>query len=165
MLRRDQATVPDDAAVAASLRAAASADTVVYVGCDDGYGGGSTLVGAAREALARQQREASLVSVPISGTLMGVGWGTVAAAVAARAGREDREVIAEAQRVGSATRVLALIEHPPLAGSAAGSSVRCVAPAPSSSCAGASSTWSTGRAGGRQGCSRCASASRPRRRR
>ena len=67
-------------------------------------------------ALARQQQEASLVSVPIAGTLMGAGWAAVAAAAAARAGRETGEVIAEAQQVGDATRVLALIEYPPLAG-------------------------------------------------
>ena len=67
-------------------------------------------------ALARQQQEASLVSVPIAGTLMGAGWAAVAAAAASRAGRETGEVIAEAQQVGDATRVLALIEYPPLAG-------------------------------------------------
>ena len=116
VLRRDQAPAPADAAVAATLRAAAASSTVVYLGCDDGYGGGSAQVAAAREALARQQREASLVSVPIAGTLMGAGWAAVAAAAAARAGRETGEVIAEAQQVGSTTRVLALIEYPPLAG-------------------------------------------------
>lgn len=115
-LRRDQAPVAADAAVAACLRAAGCSETVVYVGADDGYGGGSALVREARAALAGREGTGALVSVPIAGALMGAGWAAVAAAVAARAGRETGEVIAEAQRVGSVARVLALLEHPQFAG-------------------------------------------------
>jgi fatty acid-binding protein DegV len=116
VLRRDQAPAPRDAAVAACRRAAAAAETVIYVGCDDGYGGGPQQVEAARAALAADGRGAALVAVPIASTLMAAGWAAVAAAAAAKAGRGVGEVIAEAQRVGEAARVLALLEHPQLAG-------------------------------------------------
>ena len=82
---------------------------------------------------------------------MGAGWAAVAAAAAARAGRETGEVIAEAQQVGDATRVLALIEYPPRSpGSAAGSPARCGAAAPSSSCAAPRSRSSGARADARR---------------
>ena len=116
VLRRDQAPAPADAAVATCRRAAAAAETVVYVGCDDGYGGGPAQVAVARAALEADGRGGALVSVPIAGTLMAAGWAAIAAAAAARAGREAGEVIAEAQRVGAAARVLALLEYPQLAG-------------------------------------------------
>ena len=119
-LRRDQAPAPADAAVAVCRRAAAAAETVVYVGCDDGYAGGPAQVAAARAALAADGRGGALVSVPIAGTLMATGWAAIAAAAAARAGREVGEVIAEAQRVGAAAHVLALLEYPQLAGIAGG---------------------------------------------
>ena len=116
VLRRDQAPVRADAAVAACLRAAGRSETVVYVGADDGYGGGSALVQEVRAALAGREGAGALVSVPIASMLMGAGWTAVAAAVAAHTGRETGEVIAEAQRVGSLARVLALLEHPQFAG-------------------------------------------------
>ena len=98
VLRRDQAPAPADAAVATCRRVAAAAETMVYVGCDDDYGDGPAQVAAARAALEADGRGGALVSVPIAGSLMAAGWAAIAAAAAARAGREVGEVIAEAQR-------------------------------------------------------------------
>jgi fatty acid-binding protein DegV len=114
-LRGEQAPASPDDAVAACIEAARGSDTVIYVGCNDGYSGGPGLVDAARMALAARGFEA-LVSVPIEKSLMGTGWAAIAAAATVRAGGSPGEAIAEAQRVGSTVQVLGLIEEPALAG-------------------------------------------------
>ena len=120
VLRREQGEAPIDAAIEACKRAAAAAATVVYVSCDDGYGGGPAQVEAARAALSTNGAHASLVSIPVESTLMAVGWAAIAAAAVARAGNEVGAVIAEAQRVAGATRALAMLEHPQIAGVSGG---------------------------------------------
>lgn len=115
-LRRDQAPLKYDTAVATALHASATSTIIVYVSCDDGYGGGKDLVSAAHEALIHQQSTAKLVSVPITGTLMAVGWAAIAAGNIAQTAPETDLAIAKAKQIGESARVLALLEYPQIAG-------------------------------------------------
>ena len=115
-LRRDQAPRKHNTAVATTLRASEASDIIVYVSCDDGYGGGKDLVSTAHEALAHQQSTAKLISVPIAGTLMAVGWAAIVAGRIAQIASGVDQVIAKAQHIGEITRVLGLLEYPQVVG-------------------------------------------------
>jgi fatty acid-binding protein DegV len=99
------------AVIEAARAAAASGSDVLYI-TGDGHGHPT---GA--ETLAREAVEAAggrFAHVEIEGVLMGAGWAAVRAAEAAEGGAGLDEAVAHASRATS--RLLALIEHPELAG-------------------------------------------------
>jgi fatty acid-binding protein DegV len=113
-LRRS--AVPADSAVARAVIASAlvRADTVLYVGLGDGFGGGPAI----QEAAANGAQNVRLYRS--EGVLMGCGWQVIAAAIAAASGGSATAAEAAAASVRDEVEVLAMLEQPQFAGVSGG---------------------------------------------
>lgn len=87
---------------------------VIYVRTDDGHGSPEDAPAAARSAV--EARGAVFHLVETGAALMGAGWAAVVAAEVARDGGTIQEAAAAARAAAGRTRVLAMLEHPEVAG-------------------------------------------------
>ena len=115
-LSLDTAPAAAEPVAQACAEVAARGDGVLYVWSNDGFGAAPDAVPLARRAVAARAPGVRFAAHASELPLMGCGWQAIAAGRALRAGQGLDEACAAAERVARSANVLALLEHPELAG-------------------------------------------------